>query len=170
MKAEIAALRAAQYVRPQSEPAPSASTIVALPVQPQREAPTSAEHQRVLEEERVREKERQQFYAATFEQEPRDRAWGNQMESRVTSAVSAAAFPGTHVESVDCRSTLCKVVLSHDDAAAEQAVGSFPMAVPEFAEGTLSASNDAKGRLLTVGYFARSGHKLPSDEPTSAKF
>jgi len=171
LRAEMAELRAIEYARLQNTAAPSASTeTVALPVQPPREALTPADRERRIEEDRARSRERMEFLATALDREPRDRAWGSQMESRVTNAVSPVAFPGTHVESTDCRSTLCRVVLSHDDANAAAAIGTFPMSVPDFAEGVLTASNDAKGRPLTIGYFARTGHKLPQDEAASAKF
>lgn len=164
LRAELTELRAIENARLQNSMiAPASSATVAMPVQPPREPPTFAERERRVEEARARSKERLEFLATALDTEPRDRAWGSQMESRVTSAVSPAAYPGTHIESMDCRSTLCRIVLSHDDANAEAAIGTFPMAVPDFAEGVLSASNDEKGRSLTIGYFARAGHKLPQD-------
>jgi len=50
-----------------------------------------------------------------FEKESRESAWASSLEGLITSTVSE--FPDSQLVSVECRTTVCKVVVSHSTSA-----------------------------------------------------
>jgi hypothetical protein len=59
-----------------------------------------ATRDRVLDEFKLR--------ARTFKSEPREEAWAKQEEGKINSAATATLPKGANIESVACRTSLCK--------------------------------------------------------------
>lgn len=47
-----------------------------------------------------------------------DHVWTNNVINEANELLENEAYAGTHLESVDCRENICMMILSHDDAAA----------------------------------------------------
>ena len=91
--------------------------------------------------------------------EPRDASWASTFTSSATSAL--AQFPGTRLENVECRSSLCKLEVTHDDEAVE---GKFPLDIPSLVPDVASwwyTQHESVGPQKTIMYFVRNGHDMP---------
>jgi hypothetical protein len=77
------------------------------------------------------------------------------VESQVSNAFSTAGFAGSALESVQCRTTFCRVVAQHDSEAARDEFEELAFMVPL---GTVGIPVGSEGDLKTVVYFIRRGY------------
>jgi hypothetical protein len=99
-----------------------------------------------------------------FDSEPRDEAWASSREDKIRSALSGVELRITDLE---CRATLCRVVLVFDS---ENALLEFESKLlPIAAKGELYLGGvstlthqDAPARTLTW-WISRPGHRFPMD-------
>lgn len=95
-----------------------------------------------------------------------DTAWSQDAALAVTEAADREELAGSIVDGVECRSSLCRVEVSHADAeAAGQFELLFPMqvadALPQIRYFTEQLGD---GRSVTVMYLAREGYELPAED------
>jgi hypothetical protein len=58
------------------------------------------------------------FYAATLAEQVVDVAWNGERQNEIRAYFNPDDFPGCQIESVECRATLCRVLIQHEDAKA----------------------------------------------------
>ena len=103
--------------------------------------------------------------AKTFEGEGRDAAWAAPLEASLRAAFDKARPKGTELIGLDCRSSLCRVVVSHQDALAQlrfaAAMGPLGLFSNDGQRGAAVHSADA-GAVIRSSYFiGRDGQTLP---------
>jgi hypothetical protein len=106
---------------------------------------------------------------AGFASETRDQAWSATARLRLSEAVTRLLPEGSGVRDIDCRSTLCRIELSHSDPNAERGFMEKAIHDPEggFGNGPGYVSRSepaADGTFVEVIYLAREGATLPSAE------
>jgi hypothetical protein len=104
---------------------------------------------------------------AAFVSEPTDASWSRDARRTMENGVAAHLPEGSRITSVDCRSTLCRVEMTHDNyrRAKEFANGAF--ASPEgrpwngaYTSGPV-AKDERTGQITFVAYLTREGAELP---------
>lgn len=101
-----------------------------------------------------------------LDSEPRDPAWSAAMTAEIKSAVSASA-PSARVLEASCASSLCRVVLRHESADDQKAIGLTLASVGPFRNGVFYDYGTTPNSLTTRLYVIREGHSF-QDEPKKA--
>jgi hypothetical protein len=91
--------------------------------------------------------------------EPVDRSWGNKQTDDIRNAIGETV-PGTRLASVQCASSLCKVVLQHDTAAAQHDVASHLGGLPAMRAGIFYRYDEDPNQPRTTLYVLREGFDL----------
>lgn len=101
---------------------------------------------------------------AALEQEAVDVAWSSEALELIIDVLATEALAATTVEDLECRTTLCRLRVSHQDPRARAAFErQFPVAVAQLLPQLMAGSVEADGdRPTSVFYLARAGHDLPS--------
>lgn len=94
--------------------------------------------------------------------EAKDSAWGTATETVITSAFGTEALAGSSLLFVECRSTVCRVEVAHQDARARARFLEDVRNVPPFdrSAGAVRPDGDPTSNR-TVLYMAREGQRLP---------
>jgi hypothetical protein len=119
------------------------------------------------------ENERREYAALVFEQEPYDATWSTESRRTLATKLEPLAGNGTQVRAVECRSSLCRIVLRQDDAdVGEEFVRTFIHSNVWPGAGTaIRGEPDAQGARELVLYLAKQGAALPDvNAPASRTF
>lgn len=145
---------------------PSASAPPAAPPDPQsapvpKVEPPSPEVAEHVQAERLKTQ-----YDAHFANETRDTVWAEDIETQVKDLFSSSErLLGSEVHSTDCRQTLCRLTMQSSNVDDKDAALDFISSRPPFtAGGFFRAQPQPDGRVQTVVYFARAGHRMPDVE------
>lgn len=92
-------------------------------------------------------------------EEEKDTNWENQMRKAATRILEGDKYPGTKLYELDCGTTLCKMVVIHDDPETQKGFSDsgFPEEEPWMGDqygGNIEFPNGAKGNYI---YFAQKG-------------
>lgn len=91
-----------------------------------------------------------------------DATWAAQASDAIKHAIADEALIGTSVQDVECRATLCRVEVVHDNLPAAQFVQLFAMKVgPVLPRMTSQPVQKDDGTSGTLIYLAREGHDFP---------
>lgn len=102
-------------------------------------------------------------YERYFWQEREDSDWSRETEGQIVHILESTALEDSDLMLVDCRSTLCRLEVSHDDDEAQlQFLDTLPLTAPFDAEGFYERIDDGDGFSRTVVYLARVDHQLPA--------
>jgi hypothetical protein len=117
----------------------------------------------VAEEERRRVEERMQALETSLQSEPLNRSWSIQVSEQITQAFASEELAGISLDHVECRSTLCRVEVTHDDPMRRGEFEIwFPFKVAQFLPRLVMRRVDNDdGSSSTVVYTARQGYRLP---------
>lgn len=100
-------------------------------------------------------------------EEPWDGEWAGRTESTLLDRFYAVSLPGNHIHGIDCRSTLCRIEIAHDDPVSEQSFLSHIASSGDFVaddrSGVYLRQVDARGSARTVFYLSREGYDLSRD-------
>ncbi len=101
---------------------------------------------------------------ARLADEQRDSSWSYAQEQAIAGAFEADDFAGNHLVEAECRATVCRVVVSHDDDAAHERFSTnLPFSGPFVnTQGVLDRSEDGS---RTVLYTSRPGMRLAELSP-----
>jgi hypothetical protein len=156
--------------RPHEVPAVAAATTPeATPVgierldrpQPPRPRPTSSTSPRPTREQAVTGAVTRLDTAMA--NEPADGRWFSSVERDVRALLASPNGHGARLQSLACKSSLCRVEVSHGDPEAQEAfLERLTYLAPFDSEGLIRRVAGADGTQRTVVYFARQGHRLPS--------
>lgn len=130
-------------------------------------APMTEEEMALAEEDDAYDEEdRRRGLDAFLGAQSIDTTWSQDAALAVTEASDSEELAGSIVDGVECRSSLCRVEVSHADAeAAGQFELLFPMqvadALPQIRYFTEQLGD---GRSITVMYLAREGYELPAED------
>ena len=95
--------------------------------------------------------------------EPADGRWFSQVERDVRALLASPNGHGARLQSLACKSSLCRVEVSHGDLETQEAfLERLTYLAPFDSEGLVRRVAGPDGTQRTVVYFARSGHRLPS--------
>ena len=90
-----------------------------------------------------------------------DPNWSTEMETQVRQAFATDGVAGNTLEQVDCRATLCRLLVRHADPAAADRL-SFISFDPIFAGGGMTARSEDSS--VTEMFIFRSGHRDDIDK------
>jgi hypothetical protein len=113
--------------------------------------------------------ERRVQYNAKFSDEYRDAQWATASQDVATAKLKTILPPTSELKSVECRSSMCKIETTHEDAEhyRDFANNAFmnPTTVPwNGAFFSTGAEDPATGRFVAVAYLGREGQPLPQFE------
>ena len=102
-----------------------------------------------------------------FADDPDDSQWGADTERVVADLLEGVPAAGNALLSADCRSTMCRVEISHTDRWAREDLLSHVPGKAPFDHQVFFHPGELDGdRLVTVFYLSRAGHRLMPDEPS----
>ena len=97
---------------------------------------------------------------AYFEREHQDPAWAAEREHEITASLETLEVPGFGLQKTECRTTICRTILTRAPGAATQPLGPAVGNLEPFRKmGTFFHYEDDK----VVMYSPREGHGYPSD-------
>ena len=100
----------------------------------------------------------------SFHREPFDNGWAAPIEASVAKDFGAEDWKGNALTEVRCRSTLCRMVVAHEDLGAADSFVTRMGTLQAFAdtEGFYQQVTLEDGTSATVLYIARQGYRLPA--------
>ncbi|EDZ66862.1 hypothetical protein NOC27_189 [Nitrosococcus oceani AFC27] len=115
------------------------------------------------EEEDYKYRKRMEIMERVFLSENIDPQWSTKTSGLITQHLEKGEQTKTNLEDVDCRATLCRVAVNHQDAAvAEEFQLQFPMQMAEaLPQINYLYEQQADGSVSMVMYLARDGYDLP---------
>jgi hypothetical protein len=161
IKSELARLKlpAARVDRP-AEPAAAA---VAKQPAPARDGDESLSR----EDAEALRAEKRRLDALKLQQEAqrqaRDPGWSTEAERKMLDAFSSLSseLPGANMESCVCGTTLCEVVVTHDDRTSQRRMAVPLSRTPPFTTEIFYQYDRSSVPLKTTLYVAREGYQLP---------
>lgn len=108
---------------------------------------------------------------AVFQNDPYDAAWSQQTAATLTRGIHAVLPPGSRLERLDCRGTLCRIETSHADLEAYRVYtldtfqGHDTRVITGAAFQTVVGEPVPGKPVVAVAFVARDGHDLPDLEP-----
>lgn len=101
-------------------------------------------------------------YEATYTGQPEDPDWSARTSRAITETLRHTNIEGSTVNAASCRSTMCRVEMSHADQAAQAYfVQHIPREPPFDTSGFYHRVETEDGASSTVLYLARTGFELP---------
>jgi len=150
LRRDIALLRvsrAAAVELPADSAPPSAAT--SLPEAPSDEpAPDTTAQDHVAYQRQIE---------TTFQAEARDSRWADETERQIKDAVDELG-PSTRMEGLTCATTMCKMVVAHDEETARQALPMTMTAIPAFQRAIFYSDEGLKTTL----YIMRQDQRFPT--------
>lgn len=130
--------------------------------------PAEAEAQTIalMEQEKERSLARAQANETDFRAQAVDSAWAGEADSLIQKAFASEELKETFLGEVQCRKTLCRVEVSHEDEIQRARFEHrFPLMVAQMLPSiAMHTTENADGSSVTVVYLAREGSPLPQDE------
>ncbi|MGQ0657952.1 MAG: hypothetical protein ACT4NU_07655 [Chromatiales bacterium] len=121
-----------------------------------------------LEREQTIVEARMQDLDAQLESEQPDVAWASHAGTTLWQALAGQDLAGTTVAGLDCRATLCRLDLNHEDEASRDRFLQITLdrrirpAITDMLDAmTLHPVQNSDGSIATVIFWARAGHRLP---------
>ncbi len=95
--------------------------------------------------------------------QPADRGWGAASARKLEDGLGRFTDSGSRIQSVDCRTSICKVVVSHPDVSRQQSFVSGAFGTTDYWTGPRAAIRkvDPNGDVSTLAFFGRDGTSLP---------
>lgn len=101
-----------------------------------------------------------------FSDEPYDKVWSSVTEQELMNTFYEAKIEGTQLSEAKCRTTFCRIDVSHADSVAEQrflaAFATSGKFVNDDKRGFYHQVKDPNGGTRTLFFYARKGHQLPT--------
>jgi hypothetical protein len=108
---------------------------------------------------------------SSFSREPTDPRWSGEAATQARTALATRLTAGSAIQKVECKSTLCRMEISHLDLDSfRQSVRSTFLAPDNglWNGAWMAAVVDTDNGVRAVAYLARPGADLPIPEPTAA--
>lgn len=106
----------------------------------------------------------------TLREETVDHGWARTTERAFLDAAGSRELTGSRLTGVECRSTLCKVDVEHENAqAAELWSAVFPLRIASVSSRVMERRYvERAGHRRSTAFVARMGHRLPTlEEPVA---
>lgn len=164
LRTEMAALRRQmdeeQSARARTESAAADVGLEAFPADP------AEEETLLIEEEERSAQTRLETIEGILATEPEDAEWSLSAAELIREVLASKDFEGTSVYDVQCRSSLCRIEVEHDDPRKlADFQMHFPMRVASLLPRTaMHRVEGDNGSSRTIVYLAREGHRFP--QPT----
>jgi flagellar motor protein MotB len=162
LRATTRDLQARAQMAADAPPAPSSAVDTRAVADPSIPTPLLLpEEQQQLQKEADQAHAKQlQALEQRLQNEPKDRAWTEQVKAVVDAAGARPEMSGSTIQALDCRTTLCRMEVSHAEEASQQRFwGTVGADFPIFGSGTLSHKENPDGTVVTVAYFTRADQK-----------
>lgn len=129
--------------------------------QPQTEPKQSEEERRELAKQAVTE--RMNYIESQFANEDIDAQWGNNVETQLISTFQNPALQQSALVNAECRSTLCRLEVAHEDGAD---ISEFQSVLADETakvapEGAIQQVVGPDGKTRSIIFLARSGARIP---------
>lgn len=102
----------------------------------------------------------EQFYTEAY-----DEVWAAKTEQHLRGLFSKKQASGNQIEQAACRSTFCRIDVSHDSVETEREfIAAFAVSgqfIDDSQQGYYHREADGSGSVRTIFYLARKGHQLP---------
>lgn len=119
------------------------------------------------EEAKAHRLEFQDSLEAAFATESYDAGWAHGAEDQAEELVRASLPAGSAVRAVDCRQTLCRVELDHQDVQSHREfVGHFDERTQWGGPSAILFDETVPGKVATIAYLGRKDVPFPSVEQT----
>jgi hypothetical protein len=101
-----------------------------------------------------------------MEEEYEDEKWKSRIEEFAEYLLDEEKYEGTSLDYVDCRTTLCKAVLSHDGRGSQEIFKSEGSTTGLWMQGDMFGATSEKenGGIESTIYFTRRGEYYPFEE------
>ena len=110
--------------------------------------------------------QRRLTFETAFEEELPDRDWAKETESEIRSAAQNDRFSGSEVLDVTCKSTVCRMTVSHEDEASLHAfVEQFDFYAPPTQESWHDTTGNEHDGFTTTYYSVKKGHYITASPP-----
>jgi hypothetical protein len=110
---------------------------------------------------------RAMFFQRAFEDQQRDQAWAGELEAAVRNAYPTTEGVDAILESIECRSTMCRFQFRYAGKAERNAhLGALAHQFPELSTAIYAYPGEPTIHDRAVAYFARTGTELPSPPPS----
>lgn len=120
------------------------------------------------EESRARQLEIQDSLEAAFTTESYDAGWAREAQNQAEELVRASLPAGSAVRTLDCRQTLCRVELDHQDLRSHREfVGHFDERMQWTGPAAILYDETVPGKVATIAYLGRQDVPFPTGEQTS---
>lgn len=98
-----------------------------------------------------------------FSREIHDQAWSNTGAMTARHSWERLALSGSMLQSVDCRTTLCRIHVKHDSQKAREQFRALTGTMLSYpADGAIHSVMNGADTAGTVVYFTREGYSLPN--------
>ncbi len=119
------------------------------------------------EEAKAHRLELQDSLEATFTTQSYDAGWAHGAQERAEELVRVSLPAGSALRAVDCRETLCRVELDHQDVDSHREfVGHFDEAMQWGGPAAILFDETVPGKVATIAYLGRKDVPFPDAEPT----
>ena len=127
------------------------------------------QEQNIVEKEHNRSLARMEASETTLQQEPVDNNWSMHTAETIQESLESTEFTGTAVQDVECRSTLCRLEIIHNDLENQEIFHRhFSLKVGQILpKMVVHSEQQDNGEISSMIYMARSGHGLPVSEQTN---
>jgi len=128
---------------------------------------SQAQDAAAMEEDAMLQETRLEAIEATLRGEAIDATWAAQATDAIEQALEDKALEGSVLDALECRSTLCRVEVTHPNPIARaDFMLRFPMKVGQVLPSmTVRPIEGDDGSSTSSIYLAREGHELPPLEP-----
>lgn len=101
--------------------------------------------------------------AGQLASEEYDSDWAGNFQADLDQGLKSDSFTGTHLSDVECKSSLCRVTLAHDNSETEDQFFEHMLELPVMAntQAYYQRENNGDGSTSLVLYVAREGQTLP---------
>jgi len=160
LRAEVAALRREKGEEHAARAESAAADAGLEPFDP------AEEEALLIEEEERAMQARLETIEGAIATEPEDAEWSYSAADLIREVLASKEFEGTSLYGLECRSTLCKLEVGHDDRRKRTEFEMrFPMRVASLLPRvTMNLIEDDGGSSRTIVYLAREGHRFPQPE------
>ncbi len=169
MKSDLASLRASLTRLTADMKSQSGSRVEAEESTPygERQAVDSEVQEAPIEESAKLEEARLEAIEATLRHEAIDATWVAQATDAIEQAMEDKALAGSELHDLECRSTLCRVEVAHQNpiARADFMLRFAMMVGPVLPSMTAQPIEGDDGSSTSSIYLARQGYELPPFEP-----
>ena len=120
-------------------------------------------HQERIAQDQAYQQQTNVALAGQLVSEEYDSDWAGNFQADLNQGLKSDSFKGTHLSDVECKSSLCRITLAHDNSETEEQFFEHMLELPVMAntQAYYQRESNGDGSASLVLYVAREGKKLP---------